>query len=110
MADEKIYEELEGLGNAYAKAKADRIYLSEFRKSKKALLMIASELDSPGISVSKQERDAYAHPEYKELLKGLQAAIEIEEATKHKIDAINMKFESWRTKEATRRTEINLMK
>ena len=72
--------------------------------------MIASEVASPGIPVSKQERDAYAHHEYKELLKGLQVAVEREEVTKHKIDAINMKFESWRTKEATRRTEINFMK
>lgn len=108
MSDEKIYEELHDLRIAHAKAKAERVYLSKFTKSKIALLMIAEELADPKLSAKKQERNAYAHPEYIGLLEGLKATIEIEEATKHKIDAINMKFESWRTKEATKRAEINL--
>lgn len=109
MSDE-IYEELHDLRIAHAKAKAERVYLAKFTKSKIALLMIAEEIADPKLSATKQERNALAHPEYLELLKGLQVAVEREEVTKHKIDAINMKFESWRTKEATRRTEINFMK
>ena len=61
----------------YAKAKATRVHLEEFRKSKKALLMRDAMLQ--GIEAANaQEREAYAHPEYVELLHGLAAAIEEE--------------------------------
>jgi len=45
----------------YAKAKSQRVYLEEFRKTKKALLM--KEALSSGIEAANaQEREAYAHP------------------------------------------------
>ena len=62
----------------FAKAKAERVYLEEFRKSKKALLM--QEAFCAGVdTMAGQERDAYARTEYQELLKGLREAIETEE-------------------------------
>ena len=62
----------------YAKAKAQRVLLEEFRKSKKALLM--KDALKMGIeTVSAQEREAYADVSYIELLHGLAAAIEKEE-------------------------------
>ena len=65
----------------YAKAKAERVYLEEFRKSKKALLM--QEAFCAGVdTMAGQERDAYARSEYRELLEGLKAAIEVEEKLK----------------------------
>ena len=55
----------------FAKAKADRVYLEEFRKSKKALLM--KDALKQGIEAANaQEREAYADPEYIELLRGLE--------------------------------------
>ena len=89
----------------YAKAKAERIYLEEFRKTKKALLMkVAMEMGYE--SAAAQEREAYAHPEYQELLKGLAVAIEEEETLKWMLTAAQMKSEIWRTESANERSGI----
>jgi hypothetical protein len=89
---------------AYAKAKAERIYLEEFRKTKKALCMRAAE--SGGVNaISAQERDAYADPAYQELLLGLRAAVEEEERLRWLIVGAQAKIEVWRTIEANRRAE-----
>ncbi len=87
---------------AYAKAKAERIYLEEFRKSKKAILMKASE----ETSAVAQERDAYAHPEYQELLQGLKVAVENEENLRWKIASAELQIELWRTQSANNRKGI----
>lgn len=87
---------------AYAQAKAKRIYLEEFRKSKKALLM--KDALTHGIEAANaQEREAYAHPEYIALLNGLAAAIEQEETLKWGMEAARMRVEIYRTEEATNR-------
>lgn len=88
----------------YAKAKAERVYLEEFRKTKKALLMKAALQKYEAVSA--QEREAYAHPEYQELLKGLQAAIEIEEELKWKLEAARLRIEVYRTEEASARMQM----
>ena len=85
----------------FAKAKAARVYLEEFRKSKKALLMKAS-TESSGVA---QERDAYAHPEYQELLAGLREAVEVEERLKWDLIAAQARVEIWRTEQANARAE-----
>lgn len=87
----------------YAKAKARRVYLEEFRKSKKALLMKEAMLKFEAVNA--QEREAYSHPEYQELLKGLAAAIEVEEELKWKLEAARMRTDVWRTEQATARAE-----
>lgn len=92
----------------YAKAKSDRIYLEEFRKSKKALLMRDAELAGHKSAVS-QEREAYAHPEYLLLLEGLKAAVEQEETFRWMIVAAQAKIECWRTIEANRRVEAKTL-
>ena len=88
----------------YAKAKAQRVYLEEFRKSKKALLMKEAMLKFEAVNA--QEREAYSHPGYQELLKGLAAAIEIEEELKWKLEAARMRVDCWRTEESTKRMEM----
>lgn len=85
----------------FAKAKAERIYLEEFRKSKKSLLMKQS-LESSAVA---QERDAYAHDEYLELLDGLKAAVEIEEKLRWDLVAAQARVEIWRTEQANNRAE-----
>jgi len=86
----------------FAEAKAQRIYLEEFRKTKKALLM--KEALARGIdSAVAQEREAYAHIEYADLLKGLMVAIEKEETLKWMLTAAQMKVDIYRTEEATNR-------
>ncbi len=88
----------------YAKAKSQRVFLEEFRKSKKAMLMRQAELDGQKTSAG-QEREAYADPEYVELLQGLQAAVEEEERLRWLIVGAQAKIECWRTIEANRRAE-----
>lgn len=84
----------------YAKAKAERIYLEEFRKSKKALLMKACGFDA----VSAQEREAYGHPEYVALLEGLKEAVETEETLRWSLVAAQARVEIWRTESANNRS------
>lgn len=89
---------------AYAKAKSERVYLEEFRKSKKALLMRDAEAAGHKSAVS-QEREAYADPSYLQLLDGLRVAVEQEEALRWLIVGAQAKIEVWRTIEANRRSE-----
>jgi hypothetical protein len=89
---------------AYASAKGDRVYLEQFRKSKKALLMI--EAEQAGIKTG-QEREsyAYAHDDYIQLLTALQVAVEKEEYLKLMIAGCHAKIELWRTSQANQRAE-----
>ena len=85
----------------FATAKSDRVYLEEFRKSKKAILMG----QSPAKSAVEREQYAYAHPEYHELLAGIKAAIQIEEDLKWLLIAAQLRVEIWRSKEASNRNQ-----
>ena len=85
----------------FAKAKAERIYLEEFRKSKKAILMKQSLEETIGA----QEREAYAHEEYTKLLKGLRDAVEIEEKLRWDLIAAQARVEIWRSEQANLRAE-----
>ena len=85
----------------YAKAKAERVQLQEFRKSLKSLLM-AKHLDKP---LGAQEREAYAADEYQQLLKGLAAAVELEAQLEWQLEAAKMRVDIWRTKSANDRME-----
>jgi len=89
---------------AYAKAKSERVYLEEFRKSKKALLMRDAEVAGHKSSAA-QEREAYADPSYMQLLDGLRVAVEQEESLRWLIVGAQAKIEVWRTIEANRRSE-----
>lgn len=89
---------------AYAKAKAERIYLEEFRKSKKAMLMREAETAGQKSAVS-QERDAYAADEYLTLLEGLRDAVEAEETLRWRLVAAQAKIDAWRTLESSQRFE-----
>jgi hypothetical protein len=85
----------------FARAKAERTYIEHYRKSLKGILMKRS----METAIGAQEREAYAHPEMVELLKGLQAAVEIEEKLKWDITAAELRVEIWRTEQANNRAE-----
>lgn len=85
----------------FAKAKSERVYLEEYRKSLKAILMKRSLEDTIGA----QEREAYAHPEYKQLLEGLRDAVEQEEKLRWDLIAAQARVEVWRTQQANNRAE-----
>jgi hypothetical protein len=87
----------------FAKAKANRIYLENFLKSKRSILMSKSSAKS----VAAAEVDAYADPEYIGLLDGLKEAVECEEKIKWMLTAAQLKVEIWRSLEATNRSVDN---
>jgi hypothetical protein len=85
----------------YAKARAERVYIEEFRKTKKALLM----KEVAELPLGAQEREAYASPEYDELLKGLRVAVEEEEMLKWMLVAAQARIDVYRTMEASNRNQ-----
>lgn len=88
----------------HAEAKANRVYLEQFRKSKKAILMQQAEQD--GIkTIADREAYAYAHPEYLQLLDGLKVAVEREEYLKTQIGVAQLRIELYRTEQANQRAE-----
>lgn len=114
MSDEgeiRIFDALDYIRDkapAYAKAKAERIYLEEFRKSKKALLMRGAEMRGHKAAVT-QEREAYADPEYIALLQALQSAVENEETLRWRMVAAQARIEAWRSLESSRRVEAKTL-
>jgi hypothetical protein len=90
----------------YAVAKSQMKYLEEYRKTKKALLMI--EAAQEGIKTG-QEREAYAyaHKEYIELLNGLKAATYESERLRLSIKAAELRIDVWRSQNAASRFEHN---
>ena len=98
----KVVEFLLKNAKIYAKAKSERIYIEEFRKSKKALLMQEAQLRGVE-TMAAQERDAYARSEYRELLEGLKVAVEIEEKLKFQLIGAQLRVDIWRTNQANNR-------
>ena len=86
----------------YAKAKADRMYLEDFRKSRKAQLMSQAGTEVLG----KQETFAYAHADYIEILEGIKQAVEKEEKYRWLMTAAQARIEVWRTEQYSARMEI----
>lgn len=83
----------------YAEAKAARVYLDEFRKSKKALLMAESRAEA----ANAREQYAYAHPDYIALLDGIKSAVEVEEKLRWEMVAAQARIDVWRSQEASNR-------
>lgn len=96
------------LANAgkFAQAKAQRVYLEEFRKSKKAILMG----QSAAKAATEREQYAYAHEDYLALLGGLKAAVEVEEKLRWDLVAAQARIEIWRTQSANNRTQDKVMR
>jgi hypothetical protein len=85
----------------YAKAKADRMYLEEFRKSRKAQLMSQAGTEVLG----KQETYAYAHPDYIAILEGIRQAVQQEETYRWMMTAAQAKVSYWQTTQFNARME-----
>jgi hypothetical protein len=91
-------------GRKYAEAKAHRVYLEEYRKSQKAMLMKAALSDGRAKSAAVAEIEAYADPAYIEVLKGLEAAVEAEETYRWGLVSAQSRIDVWRSQEASNRT------
>ena len=86
----------------YAKAKSDRMFLEEFKRSKHAQLKSLAKTEVLG----KQDTFAYAHPEYIQILEGIREAVEKEETYRWMMTAAQAKIEVWRTQQYSARLEV----
>jgi hypothetical protein len=87
---------------ALAEAKAVVLYLTEYRKSMKALLMIESDAKTE----SAKESYAYAHIDYIAHIKALAVAVQEAERLRWLMVAAEAKIEVWRSLEASARIEM----
>jgi len=101
---EKALNYLRDNAKKLAGARADYEYLAQFRKSKKAMLMV--EAEQKGITAAnKQEVYAYSHADYIALLDGYKIAVGEYERLKHLQKAAELRIEVWRSKNASLRFE-----
>jgi hypothetical protein len=84
-----------------AQAKANRIYLEEFRKTIKAQLMA----DVNDKSIGAQEVYAYDHMEYRKHLHALKEAVRIDEEFRFLREAAQAKINAWQSQCANLRAE-----
>jgi hypothetical protein len=85
-----------------AQAKANRLHLTEYRKSLKAKLMGERTLDPLGA----QERHAYAHKEYLDLLLAIKDAVFQDEKQQWLMEAAKAKIDVWRSLNANLRPRL----
>ena len=83
----------------YAIAKANVVYLTEYRKTQKAICFQSS-LRS---TMAEKEADAYAHKDYIAVLDGLKDAVETAERLRWMLVAAQARVEIWRSQEASNR-------
>lgn len=103
-AIERRLQEMRSKSGEYAKAHARAMYLEEFRKSKKAMLMKAAEREGFKTSAA-QETQAYAHAEYQQLLADLETATEIKEQLRWEMEIAKLSVGVWQTHQANERQE-----
>ena len=96
---EKALDYLRDSMDDAAEAKANRVYMTEYRKVKKAELMGRCNHEA----VNQQERFAYSHAEYKEFLLGLKEAIYQDMKHEFLREAADAKIQAWRTQQANSR-------
>ena len=98
---EQAAEYIRTAAEEHSAAKAARIYLQEFRKSKKALLINEC---SEGTGQAR-ESYAYAHIEYVKLLDDYSEAVKQEEFCKWKLEAAKAKIEIYKSQQFNARQQ-----
>jgi len=83
----------------YAKAKGQLAQLEAYRHSLRSIKMKQSSEQSLGA----QEREAYASQEYQDLCVAIGKATEDAELLKWQITSATMRFDAWRTEQASNR-------
>lgn len=97
----KVLDFMRDNSHAYAKAKAERQYLENYRKTVKAQQMKLH----LSIPVSAQEREAYASEAMIEVDKAIQAATEEEAKLYWLLSSAQVKADVWRSLSASQRAE-----
>ncbi len=96
---EKALDYLRDNATAAAKARAERIYMEEYRKVVKAQIMGEHNEEANNA----QERYAYADDRYTAHLDAMRTAIEKDERHRFLLTAAQAKIDAWRTQQATER-------
>jgi hypothetical protein len=102
ISDEDVERALDYLrdnvGDA-ARARAVRIFVTEFRKTLKAQIM----KENVEMPLGAQEREAYADPRYVEHLEAIRDAVEADAKHEFLRKAAEAKIEAWRTQSSNER-------
>ena len=104
MDVERLLNEYRSLEVPYSEARKKRNYKEEYKKTLLALLMKEAERKGAS-SVSAQERDAYANPQYPEYLLEISTAVAEEELKRMQVKRVELEIEVWRTLQANERME-----
>ena len=101
----EVVDYIKRTASKYAQAKANRMYVEEYRKTLKAKIM-AEDKSQP---VNAQERNAYSHESYEQHLLAIKEAVEIEEELRWKLIAAQAMVEVWRSLSANQRAEAKVL-
>ena len=99
---EKAVDWLRDQATPCAQAKANRIYLEEFRKVLKAQIMA----EHNDMSIAAQEREAYSDPRYIQHLEAMRTAVEMDERNRFLCAAADAKISAWQTMNANQRMRV----
>lgn len=102
---EQRLTELRRQADEYAEAEAERTYLEHYKHSLLAILMKKAEAEGHK-TVAAQEREARAHPQYRELLQGLKEATLIAEKNKWHLRIALQGSSLYQTQQANLRAEL----
>lgn len=98
---EKALDYIRTTAPLFAEAKANRTYIENFMKSKKAILMA----EAAASTIGGKDMEAMAHPDYITLLEGHRDATRLEEEYKWKMEAAKLYFEKWKVEQFNQRIE-----
>ena len=98
---EKAIDWLRDNAPVAAQARAERIYVEEYRKTVKARLMSAV----ADKSIGAQEVFAYDHKEYRAHLEAIRDAVRVDEEFRFLREAALAKVNAWQTQSANNRAE-----
>lgn len=96
---EKALDYIRDSATKAAQARANRIYVEEYRKTIKAQLM----KESADLPLGAQEREAYSDVKYIQHLNAIREAVEQDEYFRWMLTAAEAKLEAWRTQSANNR-------
>ena len=105
--DDEVHNALEYLRTnapTAAQARANKIYMEEYRKVIKADLVIKC----VNMTILEKESYAYSHQSYKDHLEALKQAVYQDELNRWGMVAATSKIEAWRTYNANKRGEGKL--
>lgn len=102
---QKAIDDIRDSAPEFAKAKAERTYIENYLKVVKAKEMAKSDKKTLG----DREIDAYMSMEYETQLRGMRAAVAIEEELKWKMEASKLRFEHYKIECFNNRVEARAM-